>query len=388
MKLIKKSILLLFALILGAALLSGCSKKEDQGKADTQVSTEVKEDTKAEDDATTTFGLKPLPQRETLRIGFFSGSPHSMPWYIAEQEGFWDELNIDIEYVPFINGPAMMEANNNWDIASVGAPGVLVGQLGHGLKMIGSVDYESNLALFVRKDSPLLKDHSAYKGTTWLYPVGTSLHMNLIKALEKSNLTIDDITSINMDVTSALTAFKGGEGDGIAVWNAISFAAEDAGFVRLEDSKSLGVTNLIGMMSTDKALKEKRELIKTAWMVYYLTWKWCKESPENMQAAYDYYFESCENEGIAVNEDVAKGSMDYYACPTPEEAVATMVNTVKDETYTKRDVLESERDLLYTMDFFISQGKYTADDRNKVLDNNMVDPSIAQEASEILNTLK
>lgn len=379
-----KNIRIIGIIVLGIVFLSlvGCSNQN----ADNQVSNNTNEQNSKPKDKTT-FGLKPLDKRETLRVGFFSGSPHSMPWYIAEQEGFWDELNIDIEYVPFINGPAMMEANNNWDMASVGAPGVLVGQLGHGLKMIGAVDYEKNLGLFVRADSPILNDRAAYKGTTWLYPVGTSLHMTFTRALEKSNLTIDDVKSINMDVTSALTAFKGGEADGIAVWNAIAFAAEDAGFVRLDDSATLGVTNLIGMMANDQALNEKKELVKTAWMVYYLTWEWCQSSPENMEKTYAYFLESCENEGVAVNEDIAKRSMDYFAAPSLQEAVTTMIKTVPDEKYNKREVLEGERDLLVTMDFFISQGKYSDDDRTMVLDNNMVDNSIAIEVEKSLTEI-
>lgn len=386
----KQRLLMFFSLLAVVLFLVGCGTEDTTQEEVSSDTEEVALDSEEEstiEESGTTFGLEPFEETQLLRVGFFSGSPHSMPWYIAEQEGFWEELNIEIEYVPFINGPAMMEASSNWDLASVGAPGVLVGQLGHQLKMIGAVDYEKNLALFVREDSPLLEDKAAYQDTTWLYPVGTSLHMNLINALEQNGLTENDITSINMDVTSALTAFRGGEGDGLAVWNAIAFAAEDSGFVRIEDSETLGVTNLISMMATDEALEEKRDLVTTAWMMYYLAWEWANESPENMEAAYNYYLESSENEGILISEDVAVKSMDYFAAPTPSEAVSTMINTIEDEEYTEREILESERDLLITMDFFISQGRYETSQRNKVLDEELVDSSIAIEAAEVLKSL-
>ena len=39
---------------------------------------------------------------------FSPALPYSMPWYIADRMGFFDELNIDVEYESFIGGPAMM----------------------------------------------------------------------------------------------------------------------------------------------------------------------------------------------------------------------------------------------------------------------------------------
>ncbi len=346
--------------------------------------------------SSTTFGLEPLAQRQTVSVGFFSGSGHSIPFYIAEQEGFFDELNIDIEYQSFINGPAMMEANASWDIADVGGPGVLVGQLGYDVRMVGVCDYEENLALFVRNDSPILAagkgaladypevygNTDTWKGTKWLYPVGTNLHMTLAAALKGFGLGTPDIESVNMDVSSALTAFKGGEADGLAVWNAVAFAAEDAGFVRVGDAGKLGVVSTCGLVATKDALENKRDLIKKVWQVYYLTWQWCNESEENMEKAIAYYVDSCETEGVVSDESICRRALEYFRCPSMKEAIAVMTETEADKKglYTGRELLRAENNLLETLDFFIEQGKYTADDRLKVLDNHLVDSSIASEA--------
>ena len=344
----------------------------------------------------TTFGLEPLAQRQTVSVGFFSGSGHSIPFYIAEQEGVFDELNIDIEYQSFINGPAMMEANASWDIADVGGPGVLVGQLGYDVRMVGVCDYEENLALFVRGDSPILAagkgaladypevygSKDTWKGTKWLYPVGTNLHMTLAAALRGFGLGTSDIESVNMDVSSALTAFKGGEADGLAVWNAVAFAAEDAGFVRVGDAGKLGVVSTCGLVATKGALENKRDLIKKVWQVYYLTWQWCNESEENMEKAIAYYVDSCETEGVVSDESICRRALGYFRCPSVKEAIGVMTETEADKKglYAGRELLRAENNLLETLDFFIEQGKYTADDRLKVLDNRLVDSSIAAEA--------
>ncbi len=137
--------------------------------------------------AATTFGLEPFKDPQTLRLGFFVGSPLSIPFYIADQEGFFKELNIKVEYVTFTNGPAMMEANASWDMAGAGLGGLLNGMLGRGVKVIGISDYEKNLALFARPDSKLAKDPKNadnWKGTTWLYPIGTTAQATLVAVLK------------------------------------------------------------------------------------------------------------------------------------------------------------------------------------------------------------
>lgn len=136
------SLVLSFALV--CTLISGCGPKGGGGNSSNQPL----------DAAETTFGLTPLPERTTLTIGFFSGSAHSMPWYIADRMGFFDELNIDVEYESFIGGPAMMEASASWDICDVGAPGILNGMKNYDIQMLGLCDNEYNTG--IKQSSPVL----------------------------------------------------------------------------------------------------------------------------------------------------------------------------------------------------------------------------------------
>lgn len=330
----------------------------------------------------TTFGLKPFPTKQTLRIGFFAGSPLSYPFYFAERAGFWKELNIDVVFETFTNGPAMMEANSNWDIAGCGEGGLLTGMVGYDVHVIGISDYEDNLALFARPGSKLAlnpDDPASWKGTTWLYPIGTTAQATLVAGLEKHGLGMNDVNSINMDVASALTGFMGSQGEGLAVWNAIAFAAEDRGLVRIGDAGTLGFVAPCATLANIKALEEKKELIAYAYAVFYLTWEWCKSSPENFQNAIQWYLENCEDEGIACDLSIATRVMEWVRTPFLKESIDLFVKTSPDAQglYTKRDILQAEKDILVGMDFFISQNKYTRADRDKILDKRMVDPVIA-----------
>lgn len=373
----KRLVSVLLVLVLGASLFAGCSS--DKGGPSLEAAGSAEE---------TTFGIEPFEEPQELRVGYFAGSALSIPFYIADKEGFFEELNIHVKYETFTNGPGMMEANADWDIAGAGSAGILVGQMGYDTPMIGISDYETNQGLFVRADSPLAKDPNNpenWKDTKWLYPVGTTAHFTLSTMLENVGLDDSAITSVNMDVSSALNAFIGGEGDGLAVWNAFASRAEDEGFVRIADAGSLNITNSSGTVATKDALKNKRELLTKAYAVFYKTVEWINESDENKEKAVAYYLESADDEGIAVDEKISKTIIDYFRAPNFDESVELMTKTEKDPKglYTDRELLQAEIDLLVTMDFFIEQGKFTPEDRVKLLGEGLIDPSIAQEAKEI-----
>ncbi|MGX8710164.1 ABC transporter substrate-binding protein [Caproiciproducens sp. R1] len=379
----RKLLSALLILTLCTSLLSGCGQAQN--------SSEATSGEKSSTGGKTTFGIEPFKDTQTLRVGYFAGSALSIPFYIADKEGFFKELNIEVDYQTFTNGPAMMEANADWDIAGAGSAGVLVGQIGHDTPMIGIADYEDNQGLFVRKDSKIAQDPTNpdnWKGTTWLYPVGTTAHFTLATQLEKLGLSMSDIKSVNMDVSSALNAFNGGQGDGLAVWNAFACNAEDQGYVRINDAGKLGITNTSGLVSTREALKDKRELLTKTWAVFYKTVDWINASEENKNKAIAYYKDSCDEEGIKVDESLAKRIMDYFKCPSFDKSIELMTKTVEDPKglYTKRPLLQAENDLLVTMDFFVKQGKYKAEDRVKLLDDGLIDPSIAKEAKALVES--
>lgn len=337
----------------------------------------------------TTFGLTPFAEKQTLRIGFFTGSPLSYPYLWADKLGYFKELNIDVKYVPFTNGPAMLEAKSEYDIGSLGLGGMATA-MKKGFKIIDTNDYEENLALFARKDSPLAKDPTnpaSWKGTTWVYPAGTTAQAVLVNALKNVGLTIKDVKSVNMDVANALTGFKGGTGDGLGVWNAIAFNAEDSGLVRITDAGKLNFKSPCGTVVTEQNLTQKKQLIETAVAVFHFTVQWVNTSDANKKQAADWYLEDIQNQGLKGDLNLAKRVVDWYRGPTMAEYIKLFTTKSPDDAklYTKRDLLQAEKDILIGFDFFVSQGNYSNDDRNNFLNNNQVDPSIALGVKDMLD---
>lgn len=381
----KKIVSIILILAISMLFIAGCGSDSKSPSDEGQASQERVE-------KETTFGLLPFEERQTLRIGFFTGSPLSYPFLFADKLGYFDELNIDIVYEPFTNGPAMMEANADWDIASCGLGGLCNAMKGYSFRIIDITDYEENLALFARPGTPLAenpKDPESWKGTTWIYPAGTTAQAVLVNALDEVGLTLNDIESINMDVSNALTGFNSGTGDGLGVWNVIAFEAEDAGYVRIGDAGTLGFVAPCGTVAKVETMENKRELVETAVAVFHFTVEWLYESEENMQKAIEWFYEDCESEGLKISESVAERVMRWYKGPTMAEYIELYTKTSPDDAglYTKRDLLQAEKDILVGLDFFISQGNYSVEDRTRFLDEGLVDPSIALGVRDMLNEL-
>lgn len=380
MKKAKKILALLLCGVLALGLLTACGDSDSS-------SSDSGETLSAEE---TTFGLEPLEERTTLSIGFFAGSAHSMPWYVADKLGFFDELNIDVEYQSFTGGPAMMEASADWDICDVGGPGVINGMKNYDINMIGICDNEYNTALFVREGSELAEnpdDPEAWRGANVLLNRGTTLEYMFMSYM--ASIGIDDLDEYDIEITDSavgtcLTAFETGEGDALCVWNAFAVSAENDGYVRITDIEELGLNNICGICATEDALENKTELIELAYQVYYLTWEWCQESEENMAQAEELFLESCDDEGVAVDEETVERLLEEFQCPTLEEAIAEMTTEEEDRNGSGETVSEACNLLYETLDFFITLGNYTEEDRETFTELGLVNSSIAESVAENL----
>lgn len=384
----KKLLALLLTLSMTVSL-AACGSKEEPAPEPEKEATESAAGDTATAGEDLTWGLTPFEERQTLRLGFFTGSPLSYPFLFADNLGVFDALNIDIEYICFTGGPAMMEANSEWDMASCGVGGLANGLYGYDFSLVDITDYEDNLALFARKDSEIAKDPTnpeLWKGATCVYPAGTTAQAVLAKYLNTMDLTLADVESVNMDNANALTGFNGGTGDVLGCWNAIALSAEDAGYVRISDSGQLGISMPCGTFATKEMMEENFDLVVTACVVFHKAVEWCYESDENMAQAATWYLEHCDEEGFLCDESIAQRTMEWYRGPSVDEWISLYTETSPDDAglYTKRDLLQAEKDILVGLDFFISEGKYTNADREKYLDEQRIDPSVALAAKELL----
>lgn len=375
----KKIIALLMALCMLFAL-AACGSEPAPAETEPPAA-EGGEEAPAED---LTWGLTPFEETQTLRVAMFTGSIHSYTYLFAEQLGVFDALNIDTEFVCFTGGPAMLEAGSDWDLCILGIGGIAIGLSTYDYEFIESTDYEDNMAIFVRPDSELAKDPGnpeLWKGVECIYPSGTSAQMVLAAYLQSIGLSLADVVSTNADNSNALTVFSGGTGDVLCCWNAIAFAAEDAGYVRVTDCGQLGNSPICGTFVHPQFLDENADLVATAVAVSRLANEWAYANPEE---ATQMFYDHCEEEGFLITEDVAARSTEWWAGPTVDEYIASFTTEGEEDASAGRKLLKVEEDILEGYDFFMSEGKYTEEQRAAWLNDGKVNASVAARVAELL----
>lgn len=371
----KKLLSILLILVLAAGFIFAGGSSEAQATAETKGDT---------------WGLEPFETKQTVRVAFFTGSPLSYPILFADNLGIFDALNIDVEYTCFTGGPAMMEANASWDIGSCGLGGIALALAKYeNLVMFDVCDYEENMAIFVRADSALAKDPAnpaLWKGVTCVYPTGTTAQAVLAQYLQNIGLSLKDVVSVNADNSNALTVFNGGTGDVLVCWNAIALAADAAGHYRVTDSGQLHLPFPCASFVQKDFLAKNKKLVATFTAVFHKAVEWCYASKENLTQGAQWYFDHCEEEGFLCTREVAQKTMEWYRGSTVAEYIDLFTKTSPDATglYTSRELLQIEKDVMSGFDFFISEGKYTAEQRKTILDEKRITNEVALAVKELV----
>lgn len=302
---------------------------------------------------------------------------HALPSAYAEENGLYDKY--DYEITQYSGGPTQNEAISSgaWEVGTTGIGGAVLGTAGYNMKVIGFTCPDSNtIDLWVRPDHPLAAkardDVGIYgaaedwKGLKILCATGTSCHMLLIQTLQHLGLNQPDVEVIDMAVAQCFPAFKAGEADVVALWSPFGFSAEKEGWVKVSSTKWLDIIMPCMIVATEEVVKNRPEVVQDWLQTYLDAAKALNDQGVEKTAEFLYQFE--EQEGILMDEEIAKLEVEHRPFPTLEE----------NKQYFTEDadgVSEAERILLEYVDFMISQGKMTEADRQKIIDNNCVDTS-------------
>lgn len=136
----------------------------------------------------------------------------------ADALGYFEEEGIKLNLVQFTEGPTIINAMESGSI-DVG----YIGQGAHKLCINGKadifamahLDYGDAVIGNKEKGTDSLED---LKGKKVAYSSGTSSEDILVKGLEKVGLTMEDITPVDMDASSLVTAMLSGSVDAASAW--------------------------------------------------------------------------------------------------------------------------------------------------------------------------
>ena len=174
------------------------------------------------------WAVEPLPEKTKITVSYLANSTAETATYIADEKGWLEACNLEVEMVYFAGGPAQMEAINSWDCGTTGIGGMITGILNYDLKTLGVVAQDRGLfqAFFARKDSDIVAAGTGHADVEGLYgtaetwkgmeiitAVGTANQYTLYNTLKAFGLSLSDVKVINMDIATIPVAFLAGQGD-------------------------------------------------------------------------------------------------------------------------------------------------------------------------------
>ena len=207
---------------------------------------------------------------DVLKIGMMPFGIGAPAQYAMDQ-GYFDELGLNVEFYMFSNGAGINEALAAQEV-DVGVSGLaMIFSLASGTcKMLAEGQISSAMGVYVRPDSPILANSmevdgqtiygsaDTIKGITVLGQTGTSSQYNLDGWLGMFGLSESDIEFVNVGLGTDLTAFISGEGDAIAASRPYTVQLEAEGYVNAGNFEQTTDTVLTDVVVARNEVVESR----------------------------------------------------------------------------------------------------------------------------------
>jgi ABC-type nitrate/sulfonate/bicarbonate transport systems, periplasmic components len=196
-----------------------------------------------------------------------------VPIQYAKDNGLYEKAGLDVDVILFPTGAPINEALSaeQIDLAGSGMASVFALASGDCYWLGDTVKTVDGLGVYVRPDSPVLKEKGnvpgrpniygskeTVKGLTVLGALGTSDQFETVCWAQCFGLTGNDVQMLNMDRGPAVQAFKTGQGDAIACGGPpYNYELEAAGFIEAGD-----LTDVSGITISDGLLGRKKFIDK------------------------------------------------------------------------------------------------------------------------------
>ncbi|MEL6138049.1 MAG: ABC transporter substrate-binding protein [Cyanobacteria bacterium J06628_6] len=216
------------AAVCSLALTIGCSSTPDVADtADTADSTEVAADAPAEE----------LPK---VRVGFQTGDINNITM-VAYNEGYFEQVGLDVEMVPYSSGGAMVpalaadEVDITWFFPF---PSLTAFATGIDIEVVLLDHAPLTAERLIASES--VADVASLKDKTVGVTIGTSGHHSLLAALDQAGLSQDDINMVNLKPSEMAAAYAAGKIDAAWTWEPAAGKLNELGGQDIATAKSVG----------------------------------------------------------------------------------------------------------------------------------------------------
>lgn len=315
---------------------------------------------------------------EVLKVGTMPVTVGTPVNYAIEQ-GWFKEAGLNVEMILFPTGAPINEAlaAEQIDVGVSGLASVYAVAAGDST-WVGEINNAMGLGIYVRPDSPILKDKGLIKDFPNIYgsaetikkleilgPLGTAAQFNAIGWAKVFGLTGNDFKMLHMEYGPATQAFISGEGDAIAASPPYTYQLEKEGMVMvasLEDA--VGFSLMDGIIVRNKVIKSRRDDIQTFLEVIY---KAQEVLGNDDKVVYDVCFDFYNSNGREYTEEM-------------------MNREIKERDFIDKDIINTPNYrfaavLLGMGKFYVEDGKIEAENFKNIEAG--IDPSFLEEIYDI-----
>lgn len=308
------------------------------------------------------------PAELTKMTVTYQPSIDAYPQWKAIKDGLDKEKGLEETMLFFDSGMPQIEAipSKSWQAGSTGNVPMLMGALRYDAYAIGvAMDESVAQGVLARPDNPVFNTTGFdpahpeafgkpedVKGKTFLVTTVSSGHYVLSKYLKAMGLTEKDVVIKNLEQAQAIAAFEAGEGDFVVAWTPFLYRAYEKGWKMVANGTQVGA-NVLMVLIAEKEYADAHPADIVKFLDIYLT-----------------KVEQLKTEGVALTADVQEFFVDWSAQEMSAEDIKMDIETHPIYTLEEQLVFMENGQfatwLSGATDFFVSQGKFTAEEAEQL----------------------
>lgn len=212
-------------------------------------------------------------QSEPLRVGVHS-YPSSLFWYIAEDMGYFDEENANVQITYYDSISDYVEAMNKGELDIIGLGYMdlfMLVQQGMNLKTIVAADYSYGADAIVSRKGMNIDSIQDLKGKRIGVETETVSEFFLDYVLtNRTNIDLNDVEKVRYTALETVQAFKNREVDVICTFDPFTYSAleDENAQIIFDSSNERGLIADVGVVEESKLEANRDEYLKAvrAWL--------------------------------------------------------------------------------------------------------------------------
>ena len=210
----------------------------------------------------------------------------AVPYYIATEKGWWQELGLKPGFSTFPSGAPQVAAaaSKSWDVGGIGSAPATLGAVRVGLLTIGITNDESAANLIMARGDQaeaILKNPASLKGKQLLLTTNSTGEYASLACLRKLGLAQTDMQIVNLNQAEIISAFASGTGMLAGVWAPNNYTLEQrAGARTVCTGKDAGAVVPGTLVVRGDYAKEHPDLVARYLAVYLRSIAWQRTHPK------------------------------------------------------------------------------------------------------------